>query len=276
MSSAQPPLTPGAGVQSDHPIDLVVVAVMLAREHLPFVREWCQHHLRQGFRVHLYDNTGSTGSTRLTSSFRGGRHQREGRTKRGQEYGRWSEGLSDSEVRQALRSIVAELDHVTIEDWQPVDGLGRQVHGHVEAYVDYLKRHAKENRWAAFIDGDEYLHADQGCCWKELVASCGSSRILLKGVDYESRWTQGGEPRDLTSLRCCGAQSGGEKNLVHTLDVERADIHWMWRMSGGNRVAIPCRHQFCFRHYRQSVHTLKVAKNRPSPGSRPDESIPVG
>src|SRR5688572_21313362 len=113
-------------------IQRAIVAVLLAREHLPFIGEWCRYHSERGWAIFLYDNTGSVGSTRATSSFVTGKFQRNLTDKRGNAYGKYSESMSDQEARDALINEVSGSGAVVV-DWHPTDYAGRIVHGQVEA-----------------------------------------------------------------------------------------------------------------------------------------------
>lgn len=263
---------------SSRKIQKTVVAVLMPREHLPFIRQWCQHHLDQGWRIFLYDNTGSQGSTRATSSFTSGRHQTEQTDKRGNRYGRHTEAMSDAEVQAAFRQEIAGLD-VTMVPWQPLDpSSGRIVHGQVEAYVDFIRNHAEGVEWAAFIDADEYLHSGPGFDWDALLEEAGHRachRIMIEGIIYESRWSPEGAPRPMTSLACSGAQSGGQKNIVRPSMTLRADIHWGWQMRDGNEHATPDIIQYHFRHYNGLGPALRLKICRSSDSKLEAESLPI-
>lgn len=158
-----------------------VVAILLPREHLPFVRDWCIHHIEQGWNVVLYDNTGSVGSTRPTSSFNVERWHGRDVDKRGNNYGTHTADLTDAKAKTALLYEVRDLP-VTVVDWQPRDEKVRIVHGQVEAYIDYIVRFRDTVSWAAFIDADEYLQCAPALTWDELLLSATEqdcSRILL-------------------------------------------------------------------------------------------------
>lgn len=233
-----------------------VIAVLLAREHLPFIRGWAQHHLAQGWQVYIYDNTGSRGSNRKGSVFASSIPQCSGMDKRGNFYAAYSSHLGDNAVRQELLKALEGLP-VTVVAWRPRNAEGLQIHGQVEAYVDFIRTQKERFDWAAFIDADEYLETAAGFSWDGLirtVESMGCFRIVIEGHQYESRWTIDGKPRSLQSLRCCGMQNRigeivGSKNIVKISQVLRADIHWMWKMSGGNLHARPDILQYYFKHY---------------------------
>lgn len=253
-----------------------VVAVLLPREHLPFIREWCAHHVATGWEIFLYDNTGSTGSLRRTSGYFQKRWHGEHRDKRGNAYGAYTSHLSDADVSAALREAVAGLP-VTIVPWQPRDPQGRIVYGQVEAYVDFIVRQRDSIAWAAFIDADEYLHHAEGLDWTVLIdtmKAAGSKRALIGGVVYESRWTREGQPRERALLRCCGAQHQAAKNLVRLDEVTRADVHWNWTVRDPHLVTRPDRSLFFFRHYCARDYTFKIETRDPVP-VQPDESIAV-
>lgn len=233
------------------PLTAAVVAVLLPREHLPYIRDWCQQHCDAGFSVVLYDNSGSVGSLRQTSTFHPNWRPPAGFTKSGAPYGEYTADLSDGQVSQELLAQVAGLP-VTVIPWRPRDSSGTIVHGQVEAYVDFIRRASPTIRWAAFIDADEYLTSGAGLSWPELLEaaeSAGYSRIVLAAETFEERWSAVGAPRPLAELRSCGEQLQGNKNLVRIDAVERADIHWSWKMTTSSTHVVADDRQYFFRHY---------------------------
>ncbi|MCJ0902064.1 glycosyltransferase family 92 protein [Rhodococcus sp. ARC_M6] len=228
-----------------------VVAVLLPREHLPFIRDWCLHHIEQGWEIALYDNTGSVGSTRETSTFSLARWHGRNEDKRGNSYGTFTEALSDHDVQDALRHELRDLP-VTIFEWQPRDPEGRVVHGQVEAYVDYITKFRDTATWTAFIDADEYLQCAPGLDWDELLhraAEQDCHRILLDALAYEPRWTKDGQPRDVGTLNCLGLQKNGSKNILQLPYALKADIHWNWKTTGTDTLIRPDRALYSFRHH---------------------------
>lgn len=260
-----------------------VVAVFLPREHLPFIRGWCEHHLAQGWSVVLYDNTGSTGSDRKSSVFKSGKLQSSGRDKRGNNYAAFTAHLSDADVQAATREALAGLP-VELRTWQPRNAAGAIIHGQVEAYVDFIRRERNATKWAAFIDADEYLDHGAGFEWDALLSELPAidcHRALLQGQVYESRWTSAGQPRALEILNRDGLQSEegsviGPKSLVRLDKVLTADIHWGWRLEGNNTTCLLDALQFYFRHYKAERLAVKLKpKVRPMPSQDTDESISI-
>ncbi len=206
-----------------------IACVLLAAEHLPFLRDWCRHHIAQGWDLVLYDNTGSVGSERLDApEFHVGEVQREGRDKRDNHYGAWREKLDDQQLRRRLLLAVAGLP-VTVHEWRPRNCAGEIVHGQVEAYAEFVATYRGTYEWAAFIDADEYLRAARGRDWDELIdlaeqAGCGS--VMLDGLVLDARWTSDGRPRDRRLERTHGPQLG-MKTLAKLDDVLRVDVHWV-------------------------------------------------
>jgi hypothetical protein len=255
-----------------------VVAVLLPREHLPFIREWCRNNAEQGWETVLYDNTGSKGSLRETCSFHVDRWVANGDDARGNHYARHTAALSDADVQEQLREEVRGLP-VTIVPWQPRDSDGEVVFGQVEAYVDFIVRNRDRVDWAAFIDCDEYLYAADGFSWDQLLArvtALDCDRAVLAGTLYESRWTREGTPRSRRGLRRIGPQLEAPKNIVRLTQALRADIHYAWTMAGADRAARIDPTQFGFRHYRETA-TPEISIDvvtTPLRTSR-DESIPV-
>ena len=232
-----------------------VVAVMLPREHLPFIREWCCNNAEQGWETFLYDNTGSIGATRATGRFNVSRWHPSGRDGRGNDYGAHTAHLTDAQVQQRLQAEVDGLP-VTVVRWDPRDGEGQVLFEQVEAYVDFIRRYRDEIDWAAFLDCDEYLYSASGFTWDELLTAASDAdcdRLLLEGVSAETRWTPDGEPRPMTTLRSVGPQEGGHKNIVRLSEVVRADIHWAWTMTGDDHRAEVDPLQYGFRHYNVPV-----------------------
>lgn len=253
-----------------------VVAVLLPREHLPFIRNWCEHHISQGWSICLYNNNGSQGSCRKSSIYASGEMQKTKIDKRGHNYGVYTKHLKDDDVSVAL---VNELKGLPVEiiTWQPKNANGIILHGQVEAYVDFIVRNRGTVEWASFIDADEYLYAGPGMNWDDLldeVSMYQCNRIMLNGVIYENRWTLKGKPILLSSLKCLGKQEAGNKNIVRISEVRRADIHWNWDMYDNNRVAIADPHQFRFNHYRENKHSISL-KITDKTALNPDESIAV-
>lgn len=255
-----------------------VVAVLLPREHLPYIRDWCKHHCDAGFSVVLYDNSGSVGSLRQTSAFHPNWRPAAGSTKSGARYGAYSAHLTDDQVSQELLDQVAGLP-VTVIPWRPRDAEGRIVHGQVEAYVDFIRRASTTIRWAAFIDADEYLTAADGMGWPELLDAAdaaGYSRIVLSAETYQERWSDTGEPRPLSTLTSRGSQVQGNKNLVRIGDVERADIHWSWTMTTAAPLVYPDERQYYFKHYNgRSAAVPRFTEKDYGLVSAVDESVPV-
>jgi hypothetical protein len=228
-----------------------VVAVMLPREHLPFIRDWCRNNAEQGWETFLYDNTGSIGATRVTGTYNTTRWSPSGRDARGHDYGAYTSTLTDDEVQDELQRSVRGLP-VTIVRWDPRDSDGNVLFEQVEAYVDFIRRYRTRIDWAAFLDCDEYLYSSPGFTWDELLAAAadaGCHRILLQGTSAESRWTADGVPRAVETLRSASLQEGGHKNIVRLSEVLRADIHWAWSLRGEPIRAEPDPRQFGFRHY---------------------------
>ncbi|OYD66535.1 glycosyltransferase family 92 protein [Rhodococcus sp. OK302] len=239
------PITTPAGKRT-------VVAVLLPREHLPFIRDWCLHHIKQGWEIALYDNTGSVGSTRRTSAFSLNRWHGRNEDKRGNSYGKFTETLTDREVQEALRDELRDLP-VTIFEWQPRDREGRIVHGQVEAYVDYITKFRDTVTWTAFIDADEYLQCAPGLDWDDLLHRAAEQechRVLLDALAYESRWTPSGRPRELQRLKCIGLQTNGCKNIIKLREASRADVHWLWKTTEPDTLIRPDRALYSFHHYR--------------------------
>lgn len=254
-----------------------VVPVLLAREHLPFIREWCEHHLNLGWCPVLYDNTGSQGSCRQTDIYRSGIFQQQHKDKRGVFYGRLTDEVSDQVISQQLQKELSDLP-VIIKRWAPQGPDGRIVYGQVEAYVDFLRTMGHLYDWAAFIDADEYLECGQGLSWEHLLSLAESvqcHRLLLGGVCYESRRDPSGHPLALETLQCAGSQYQRVKNIVRVQEVLRADVHWNWTMSGENLCARLDSHQFRFRHHRIVAKHIALGISRKPSRLALDESLEV-
>lgn len=219
-----------------------VCAVALPRESCYWLRDWIELHLRAGASlVVIYDNTGSGGSLRFDNPFCSGVLQREGKSKRGEEYGRLTAHLSDEDIRRELEVLTARYgkERVRVETWQPRDPKsGVIVHGQVEAYDDFIRKYRMELDWCAFIDLDEYLYCRPDLSIGGILEQVEREtpevgRLVMKGWKFRMRWGTDG-PRDirkhLDHLPLC---DGGEKNLVRLCDVKEADIHWYWTMRRG-------------------------------------------
>jgi hypothetical protein len=254
------------------------VAVLLPREHLPFIRGWCEANAEQGWETVLYDNTGSVGSRRESAAFHVSRWKAVGKDSRGNDYSPFTAQLTDAEVQDRLREEVRGLP-VTVVPWQPRDAEGRILFDQVEAYADYIVRHRDDVDWAAFIDCDEYIYSAQGYTWDELLsvtADAGCHRILLNGTEYESRWTPDGIPRPVESLRRVGPQPQAPKNIVRPSKVVRADVHWAWTMQDGDLHSYADEAQYGFRHYKSLDRPeLSVEVDAQKLRTYIDESVPV-
>lgn len=255
-----------------------VVAVLLPREHLPFIREWCRNNAEQGWETFLYDNTGSVGATRMTGTFNVSRWDAAGRDGRGNHYGAHTSQLTDAEVQRRLAVEVRGLP-VRIVRWDPRDAQGRVLFEQVEAYVDFIRRHREDIDWAAFVDCDEYLYSAPGFTWDELLSAAAEhscDRLLLRGISAQTRWTKDGQPRPVETLRIGAPQESGMKNVVRLSEVRRADIHWAWTMSGDDLRAEPDPAQYGFRHYNLSERPgVSLPVHRDPVRTFVDESIGV-
>lgn len=104
-----------------------VCAVALPRESWYWLRDWIEFHLRAGASlVAIYDNTGSTGGLRGDSLFCGGKLQREGRSKRGEEYGRLTAHLSDGDIQKGLHGLAARYGEERVKDFYDIRFLSQQ------------------------------------------------------------------------------------------------------------------------------------------------------
>lgn len=247
-----------------------VMAVLLSREHLPFIRGWCEHHIQQGFEVFLYDNTGSRSAKNASSVFFDGRLQTEQRDKRNCHYGAFSADLTDEQCSQAMADAVEGLS-VTIVPWRPVGEDGLILHHQVEAYVDFIRQNRGRIEWAAFLDADEYLYAANGWIWDELISHCeslGCRCVELGALRYEHRWTKEGKPKDVSSLKFCFPQVGGVKNFLRLDKVTVMDTHQGVKMgSETSSVASVDVSHFGFRHYAEKDTRLKVKIRVSSPST---------
>jgi len=250
-----------------------VVAVLLPRDHLPFIRDWSKHHRDQGWEVCLLDNTGSVGSVRHTSA-----HRRDLLARRQRpSHHSYTQAMDDGEVTRALRALVDDLG-VMVQAWQPKAEDGEVVHGQAEAYARFIEANRAFVDWAAFIDADEYLCAGSSRDWDDLLdrsEAQGCPRILLDAVRYERRWSEQGLPRSVPTLQATSIQHGGSKNLVKLRDVTRADVHWAWEFGENDLYANPDRLAFGFRHYRDGgkVDDLRLSRRKLSTWI--DESVAV-
>ncbi|MFV0306823.1 MAG: hypothetical protein ACK5OX_03660 [Desertimonas sp.] len=229
-----------------------IVAVLRPREHLPFITEWCQHHLDQGWAVYLLDNTGSIGSVRRTSAHRydlADQRRQEGRSLPFEHY---LDDVDEAGIAALMRAELAPLDGVTVLDWQPRLETGEVIHGQAEAYARFCEQYRGLIDWAAFIDPDEYLVVAPGFDWDDLIERAERSdcpRIVLKGIVYESRWTDDGVPLERAGLGVCGLQTGRWKNVVRLDQATRVDVHYMWQFGDKRHMARPDPVLFGLHHY---------------------------
>ena len=251
-----------------------IACVLLAAEHLPFLRDWCRHHIAQGWDLVLYDNTGSVGSERLDApEFHVGEVQREGRDKRDNHYGAWRVKLDDQQLRRRLLLAVAGLP-VTVHEWRPRNCAGEIVHGQVEAYAEFVATYRDTYEWAGFIDADEYLRAAKGRDWDELLdlaeqSGCGS--VMLDGLVLDARWTSDGRPRDRRLERTHGPQLG-MKTLAKLDDVLRVDVHWV--ISRAPDTLHPQRGVYWFDHRNGSPAEDVAIQRLALPADNPDSVAP--
>lgn len=240
------------------PVRWGVCAVAIPRESYYWLEDWIAFHLRAGASlVVIYDNTGSTGSLRGDTPFCAGALQREGRSKRNEEYGRLTEHLSDEKIRKKLGEIAARygVERVKVLTWQPRHPKTRKiVHGQVEGYEDFIRRFRKDVDWCAFIDMDEYLCCRPGLSINRILEYAEKempdvARIMMKGWKFRMRWGLTG-PCDLKNhLDHLPLSDGGEKNLVRLHDVVKADIHWYWEQAPGFRHVTAHPEDVAFCHY---------------------------
>lgn len=247
-----------------------VCAVALPRESWYWLRDWIEFHLRAGASlVAIYDNTGSTGGLRGDSLFYGGQLQREGRSKRGEEYGRLTAHLSDGDIQKGLHGLAARYgeERVKVIPWQPRNTkTGQIVHGQVEAYEDFIRRYRGKLDWCAFIDMDEYLYCRPGLSVGGILEKMGREqpevgRVVMKGWKFRMRWGVDG-PRDIRShLDHLPLSDGGEKNFIRLCDVVKADIHWYWQMRGGVQSLGAAPEELAFCHY--NIGDREMAEGTP-------------
>lgn len=271
VTRSKPVKTPETGtlverVLAGPPVRWGVCAVALPKESYYWLRDWIEFHLRAGAAmVVIYDNTGSTGSRRVDSVFQEGSLQREGRSKRGEDYGRLTAHLSDEQIHGELDGLAARYgrERVRIVPWQPRDPeTGQIIHGQVEAYDDFIRRWGGELDWCAFIDVDEYLYCRAGGSIGRILEQVEEkepdvSRLIMKAWKFRQRWEKDG-PRDIRrDKEHLALHDGGEKNFVRVCDVREADIHWYWNMKAGTRAITmdPCELAFC--HYNASGEEME-------------------
>ena len=220
------------------------MTVFLPRENLFFLEEWLGYHLAIGFEhFHLYDNSGSRWidcgqSLEVTS-----------RNKRGEPVYRLLADRSEADVRRELDAILAPFVRhglVTLVPWQPRDESGQITYGQAAAFMDYVRRHARETDWVAFTDVDEFIVPTRDDTVPELlteVERAGVSYLVLPQKCFASRFDEGGNPVDrvLEISRCADWVTAdfGRKALI------RADT-----------LRVP------FRKAKYSIHSPAVTERR--------------
>lgn len=212
----------------------------------------------------LYDNSGSTGSTRLSTIFRSGELQKKQVSKRGEEYGKLTAHISDDDIQKELDSLKEEFEGILeVICWRPRNEAGEIVHGQVEAYVDCIRNNRDKLDWCAFIDVDEYLFCRPFLSVTQVISQVEDtmpdvSRIQMGARCYECRWGRSG-PKDITQFRHYLRHTpGGEKNFVKLKDCVAAAIHWDWRLKEGKKHIQFNPYEFGFVHYNQIPEKLKA------------------
>jgi hypothetical protein len=173
------------------------MTVFLPRENLFFLEEWLCYHVAIGFEhFHLYDNSGSRwidcgNSLEVTR-----------RNKRGEPVHRLLADRSDAEIRRDLDRILAPFVRhglVTLVPWQPRDQSGQITYGQAAAFMDYVRRHARESEWVAFTDIDELIvpvrHPTVPETLTELTRN-GVTFLVLPQKCFASRFDEEGKPVD--------------------------------------------------------------------------------
>lgn len=231
-----------------------IVTVLISQEHLPLIKDWCEHHLNQGWnRITIYDNCGSRSSTRSTTVYRMGHPQTNKISKNGIPYPTSSRFLTDDDSHQELIEELKDLP-VEIIRWN-YDINGVIYHNQVEAYVDFIKRKRDSVEWAAFIDADEYLCCGEGCKWDEILEIADKEdipRIILSGVSFQHRVNMKGSIINRLDLKCIGTQLQSNKNIINLKNVVTADVHWEWKFKHSEKYIIPNIYQFYYKHYNRS------------------------
>lgn len=253
-----------------------VCTVCIPRESYYWLYDWMAHHIKLGAtKIVIYDNTGSKGSTRKTSTFCTGHFQTMQISKRGEPYGKLTDHLSDEDVQEYLHECAAQLNgKVEIVRWTPMDAAGNIVHGQVEAYANFIRAHRKDALdWAAFIDMDEYLYHAPGLPVDSYLEQLRAgypdvSCVQLRPYLFRCRWGENG-PLDINTLRDHLPLTWGmEKNLVRLKDVKGANIHWGWSMAGWSRKVLARADQLAICHYNQSPDKMEKAIRQIHPRRR--------
>lgn len=237
-----------------------VCTVGILRESYYWLRDWIDFHLRAGASlVVIYDNTGSTGSLDVysNSKFKNGHFQKQRVSKRGEEYGRLTNHLTDEKILEEAHELAASYGDniVRIVPWQPRDPkTGRIIHGQIESYEDFIYKMGHELDWCAFIDFDEYLYCAPGKSIESILEQTeretpDAGRFLMKAWRFPIRWGKDG-PLDISSFReHLPVRDEAKKNLVRLRDSEHASIHWDWKMKAGIRTLHPHPEELAFCHY---------------------------
>jgi hypothetical protein len=253
-------------VLDKRPASWGVCAVAIPRESYYWLKDWIRHHVDAGAsRVVIYDNTGSTGSTRPLTAFASGKLQQEQKSKRGEAYGKLTAHVTDGQIRQELEEIAASFEgKVEIITWQPRHPeTGVIIHGQVEAYCDFIRRHRKQLGWGAFLDLDEYLYCAPGLAVSGIIQQVESelpnvSVIQIRPWRFESRWNDSG-PNEISGLTKHTLIDGAttSKSFVRLQDVTHANIHLQWEIQEGCFRVFAVPGDFAFCHYNQKFGTMK-------------------
>lgn len=165
------------------------MGVGILREHLFQLEDWVAHHINLGAaKVFFYDNSGTTGSDRMTSAFSHNGCALKGISKRGVSYTKETAHISDEGVLEIVKKLQEKyLNRFERLEWKPIGKNGNIVHGQAEAYAHFVEKFENLYEWGIFIDLDEYLMVHQGKNISETLKAAPQDVSLISIPEVRSR-----------------------------------------------------------------------------------------
>lgn len=221
-------------------------SIFIARENLPFLKEWILYHRALGVdNFYLYDNTGTqkaSGAQNVRKALRLGSVN-----KYRVNYRKHVPG-SDEDIDEKLREICKEFgDSVKLIKWQPRDDDDNIIHGQVEGHHDCLARFGDEVDWMGILDQDEYLYLKQGDLRRYLTrlprrVSC----VQLRQKKFANRFRHLDKNVVQIENSKNRVENGSWKNIFRPSHTERIGVH-SWH--GKGKMHRPGGEEFRFNHY---------------------------
>lgn len=220
--------------------------IFLARENLPFLKEWLLYHKALGVdRFYLYDNTGSKKAGKAQHS--AGGLKLGSQNKYGVNYLELVPG-SDEEIDKHLHDICASLgDCVTLIKWKPKNKEGKQIHAQATGHKHCLRNFGHQVDWMGMIDLDEWLYLKEGDL-KSYLSSLPEqiSCVQLSQLKFGNRFRHLDKNVTAITESKTRMEHTAAKNIFRTTNTEDVEIH-SWKGKGG--IVLPDAEDFRFNHY---------------------------